>query len=77
MKGITANEEKCNWYVEHSVSLATALNPKIGYARAADIAKRAIAAGKTIRETVTGEGVLSPEEVKGLLDSYAMTEPKE
>ena len=72
--GITADEERCRWYVEHSVSLVTALNPKIGYARAAEIAKRAISAGKTIRETVVEEGLLSPEQTADILDTYAMTE---
>jgi len=38
--------------VEHSAALVTALNPKIGYSRAAEIAKRAIAEGKTIREAI-------------------------
>ena len=77
VEGITADEERCRWYVEHSVSLVTALNPRIGYARAAEVAKRAIAAGKTIRETVIEEGILSSEEVEELMDTYAMTEPKE
>jgi aspartate ammonia-lyase len=77
VEGITANEERSRWYVEHSVSLVTALNPKIGYSRAAEIAKRAIAAGKSIREIVTEEGLLSPEEAEKLLDTYAMTESKE
>ncbi|HST22226.1 MAG TPA: aspartate ammonia-lyase [Blastocatellia bacterium] len=71
---ITANEERCRWYVEHSVSLVTALNPKIGYARAAEIAKRAIAKGKTIRETIIEEDLLSPEEMAEVMDTYAMTE---
>jgi aspartate ammonia-lyase len=71
--GITANEERCIWYVEHSVSLVTALNPKIGYARAAEIAKRAIAKGKTIRETILEEGLLTPDETAVVLDTYAMT----
>jgi aspartate ammonia-lyase len=77
VQGITANEERCRWYVEHSVSLVTALNPKIGYARAAEIAKRAIAAGKSIREAVNAEGLLSAEEVEEVLNTYAMTESKE
>ena len=71
---ITANEERCRWYVEHSVSLVTALNPRIGYARAAEIAKRAIAKGKTIRETIEEEGLLTPEELAEVLNTYAMTE---
>jgi aspartate ammonia-lyase len=77
VEGIGANEERCRWYVEHSVSLVTALNPKIGYAHAAEIAKRAIAAGKSIREICTEEGILSSEEVEEVLNNYAMTESKE
>jgi aspartate ammonia-lyase len=73
--GITANAERCNWYVEHSVSLVTALNPRIGYGRAAEIAKRAIAKGKTIRETILEEGLLTPDETAEVLDTYAMTTP--
>ncbi|HKG22502.1 MAG TPA: aspartate ammonia-lyase, partial [Blastocatellia bacterium] len=71
--GITANEERCRWYVENSVSLVTALNTRIGYSKAAEMAKRAIARGKTIRETVTEENLLTPEEVADVLDTYAMT----
>jgi aspartate ammonia-lyase len=74
VEGITANEERCRWYVEHSVSLVTALNPRIGYARAAEIAKRAIAKGKTIRETIEEEGLLTTEELAKVLNTYAMTE---
>lgn len=70
---ITANEERCRWYVEHSVSLVTALNPKIGYARAAEIAKRALAKGKTIRETIEEEGLLTPEELAEVMNTRAMT----
>ncbi|HXG94026.1 MAG TPA: aspartate ammonia-lyase [Blastocatellia bacterium] len=72
--GITANEERCRWYVEHSVSLVTALNPRIGYARAAEIAKLAIKKGKTIRETIEEEGLLAPDELTKVMDTYSMTE---
>jgi aspartate ammonia-lyase len=74
VEGITANEDRCRWYVENSVSLVTALNPKIGYARAAEIAKRAISKGKTIRETIIDEKLLTPEETAEAMDTYAMTE---
>jgi aspartate ammonia-lyase len=71
--GITANEERCRWYVEHSASLVTALNPKIGYAKAAEIAKRAIARNKTIRETIEEEGLLTEEELADVLNPRSMT----
>ncbi|HJQ67930.1 MAG TPA: aspartate ammonia-lyase [Blastocatellia bacterium] len=77
VEGITANEERCRWYVERSVALVTALNPRIGYARAAEIAKRAISKGKTIRETILEEKLMTPEEVAEVMDTYAMTEYKE
>jgi aspartate ammonia-lyase len=74
VEGITANEERCRWYVEHSIALVTALNPKIGYARAAAIAKGAIARGKTIRETIEEEGLLTSEQLAEVMDTRAMTE---
>jgi aspartate ammonia-lyase len=74
VRGITANEERCRWYVERSVALVTALNPKVGYARAAEIAKRAMAKGRTIRETIMEEGLLTPEETAEVMDTYKMTE---
>ena len=77
VQGITANEERCRWYAEHSVSLVTALNPRIGYARAAEIAKRATTRGKTIRETIEEEGLLTPAELAEVLDARTMTEYEE
>ena len=72
--GITANEERCRWYFEHSVALVTALTPEIGYARAAEIAKQAIAAGKTIREAIADAGMFTAKEVEELMDARSMTE---
>jgi aspartate ammonia-lyase len=77
VEGLAANEERCRWYVEHSVSLVTALNPRIGYARAAEIAKRAMARGKTIREIIEEEGLLTPDELAEVMDTRAMTEYEE
>ena len=72
--GITANRERCEWYVEHSVALVTALNRKFGYSRAAEIAKRAIAKGKTIREIMAEEGLMTEEEIAEVMDTRRMTE---
>jgi aspartate ammonia-lyase len=77
VEGISANEERCRWYVEHSVSLVTALNPRIGYARAAEIAKRAMARGKTIREIIEEEELLTKEELRQVMDTRSMTEYEE
>src|SRR5256886_3178630 len=54
--GVTANEQRCNFYVQSTVSLATALNPYIGYAKAAEIVKESIATGKSIIEIARSKG---------------------
>ncbi|GAX91596.1 class II fumarate hydratase [Effusibacillus lacus] len=58
--GMEANEERCLYYAEMSTSVATALNPLIGYDRAAEIAKRAYAENQPVREIARAEGI--PEE---------------
>jgi len=77
VEGITANEDLCRWYAEHSVSLVTAMNPIIGYARAAEIAIQSISKGKTIRETIEEGGLLTPRELAEVMDTRAMTEHDE
>jgi len=74
VEGITADHERCRWFVEHSTALVTALNPRLGYDRAAEIAKRAIAAGKTIREGMVDFSLLPADEIASLMDTRAMTE---
>ena len=76
IKGITANEKRCEFYAQSTVSLATALNPYIGYAKAAEIAKESIATGKTIIEIARSKGYLSEEQIKEILDPARMTEPQ-
>jgi aspartate ammonia-lyase len=75
VSAITANENRCNFYVQATVSLATALNPYIGYAKAADIAKEAVASGRSIIEIAREKKLLSEEEIKEILDPARMTEP--
>ena len=65
--GITANQKACEAYIEKSLALATALVPKIGYDRAAAMAKKAYDTGKTIREVALAEKVLSEDELDTLL----------
>jgi aspartate ammonia-lyase len=73
--GITANENRCNFYVQATVSLATALNPYIGYAKAAEIAKEAVATGRSIIEIARDKKLLSEQEINDILDPVRMTEP--
>jgi aspartate ammonia-lyase len=73
--GITANDKRCNFYVQATVSLATALNPYIGYAKAAEIAKEAVASGRSIIEIAREKKLLSEKEIQEILDPARMTEP--
>ena len=50
-------------YAESSAALVTALNPVIGYERAAEVAKRAMAERRTVSEIVREEGLLDDEEI--------------
>ena len=72
--GIAANREQCEYWVERSAALATALAPQIGYARAAEISKQSVAENVLIRDLVRREGVLPPEQIDEVLDLRKMTE---
>ena len=63
--------------VEQGLMLATALAPAIGYDRAAALAKKALAQGRTIRELAREESDLDEEQLRKLLDPARMTEPGE
>ncbi len=75
VRGIQANREACERYAYRSPSIATALNPVIGYARAAEIVKKALAMGKTIPEVCLEEKVLTKAELDRILNPRRMTEP--
>lgn len=59
---VTANEKRLKWYVEQSLMLVTALSPKIGYDKAAEVAHRAYEKGLSLREACQELGYLSPAE---------------
>lgn len=74
VKGIEANREMCEYWVERSAALATALAPQIGYAAAAELSKRSVKEGVLIREMVRRDGVIPPDQVEEVLDLRKMTE---
>lgn len=73
--GITANETRCRYLVENSVGIITAICPHVGYEKAADIAKRAIKTGESVRSLILQEQLLSEQELNEILDPVHMTEP--
>ncbi len=73
--GIEPNEPRCAELIEGSLAMCTSLAPKIGYDKAAAIAKEAHKSGKTVREIATDQKVLSKAELNVTLDPLSMTEP--
>jgi aspartate ammonia-lyase len=74
-KGIKANEERCTALLEKSAGIALALNPFIGYEKAAEVAKEALARSVPLRKVVLEKGLLTKEQLNEILDPYAMTRP--
>jgi fumarate hydratase class II len=72
--GIVANREHMERLAAQNAILATALNPYIGYDRAAEVVKTAMAQGKTIREVVLEMKILPPEKLDEVLDIRKMTQ---
>jgi aspartate ammonia-lyase len=73
--GITVDAARCKAYAEASMSIVTALNPHIGYAAAAEIAKEYLASGNSIRQIVLEKGLLTEEQLAKIFDLIGMTEP--
>jgi aspartate ammonia-lyase len=63
VRGISADRERCEAYYVSSPSLATVLNPIIGYARAAELAKESAKNGTPIPQLLRDRGILSEEEI--------------
>jgi fumarate hydratase class II len=70
---LEANEQRCLELIEQSLAMVTVLAPEIGYDAAAELAKEAFAAGKTIREVCLSRQVMAPERLDQLLDARAQT----
>ena len=75
VSGIEANSERAQATLERNLSVVTALAPKIGYDKAAQIAKDAFASDRSVREVALELGVLPEDELDAILDFRKMTEP--
>ncbi len=76
LTGLEANREACEAAVEKSLSLATGLNPYLGYEKASALAKQALKTGKTIRELCRQQKVLPEDQLDEALDPWRMTKPQ-
>jgi len=73
--GIEADENRCRELLDRSSAMATALSPYIGYAATAEVAKAAVATGKSIREIVLERKLLDAGQLDDILSAEAMTQP--
>lgn len=73
--GIEANHELLARRVRESITLVTALNPIIGYEKAALIAKTAMATGRPVDEVAQELGIMTREQIDALLVPEKLTQP--
>jgi fumarate hydratase, class II len=76
VKGLEANIEVIEDFVQRSLMLVTALNPHIGYEKAAEIAKKAHNNGSTLKEAAIESGYLTEEEYDQWIDPASMVHNK-
>jgi fumarate hydratase class II len=73
---LVANEKRISYFLENSLMLVTALAPKIGYDKAAEIAHKALHEDSSLLEACLALGYLSEEEFKATVRPEKMTEPQ-
>jgi aspartate ammonia-lyase len=74
--GITANVERCESLVKHSIGVVTALNPVLGYEVSSKLAKDALKTGKSVYNLVLEQNLLSKEELDKILAPENMIKPR-
>jgi fumarate hydratase, class II len=72
--GLIVNRENCERWLSRNPILVTALNPIIGYNNGAQVAKKSLAEGKSVREVVLEMSLMEEEELDRALDARQMTE---
>jgi aspartate ammonia-lyase len=71
--GILPDVKRCRAYAEQSYGIAAALNPHLGYSRAADCVKEAVRTGKLLRQVVTEKKLLSDAQINRILSPENLT----
>ncbi len=77
VKGITADAARCRRYAESTPALATILDTVCGYHKAAEVVKRAMATGESLRDAAVMLGYLTREQADELLRPEALMKPEE
>ena len=76
IKGIKADKKRIKYLLDNSLMLVTALAPKIGYDRAAAIAKKAHRNGTTLKHEVIKAGLINEKEYERIMSPMRMTKPR-
>lgn len=74
VNGLVANSDQATSWLARNPILVTALNPIIGYLKGAEVAKKCLAEGKSVRQVVLELGYMNAEDLDKALDAYRMTE---
>jgi len=74
-RGLAADPERGRFYADRTVSLATALAPRIGYEAAAAIVKESVRTGRSIAELAVERAGIPAREARRLLDPARLTRP--
>lgn len=74
--GIKVNRERCEALLYSSVGTVTALNPYIGYKKAAELAKEALKRNVTIKDLVLEKHLMDEAELEKILNPFTMTQPQ-
>jgi len=75
VKGIKANKEKIKKDLDNSLMLVTALAPRIGYDKAAEIAKKALKNNTTLKDEIIKSGLMNESEYRKIVDPRKMIQP--
>ena len=76
VKGIRADKKRIKSLLDNSLMLVTALAPRIGYDKAASVAKAAHKNGTTLKHEVLKQGLINEKEYDKIMDPLKMTKPK-
>lgn len=72
---LQVDREQCEYWLNRSVGIVTALLPHLGYEVASGLAKEAYATGRAIKEIILDKGLLTEEEINHILSPAEMTKP--
>lgn len=75
LKDLEPNREQCQYWLDRSVGVVTALLPHVGYETSAMLAKEAYNTGRPIREIILEKKILTPERMAEIMAPAAMTSP--